>query len=99
MPDLYAVNLCLQERPEQDWPEGVRAVDATHSLDKAGLLQNQINSFLVDPGRRLHGVNSPKSRTGLMEYDWVPRNLRQKSTVVQIAHSPMKRDERAAMHD
>ena len=38
MPDLYAINLHLQQRLELDWREEIRAVEAARWLDKAGLL-------------------------------------------------------------
>lgn len=41
MPDLYAVNLHLQLRLEQDWREEVRAPEAARRLDMAGLLTDQ----------------------------------------------------------
>ena len=50
MPDLYAINLHLQERLERDWREEVRAAEAARWLDKAGLLKNCKNGL---PLRRL----------------------------------------------
>ena len=41
MPDLYAINLHLQQRLEQDWREEVRAPEAALWLDKAGLLTDR----------------------------------------------------------
>ena len=38
MTDLYAINLHLQKRLEQDWREEVRAPEAASWLDQAGLL-------------------------------------------------------------
>lgn len=50
MPDLYAINLHLQERLERDGREEVGAVEAARWLDKAGLLRNYRNGL---PLRRL----------------------------------------------
>ncbi|MYF08575.1 MAG: hypothetical protein F4089_06365 [Gammaproteobacteria bacterium] len=50
MPDLYAINLHLQERLERDWRGEVRAVEAARWLDKARLLRNHKNGL---PLRRL----------------------------------------------
>ena len=50
MPDLYAINLHLQQRLELDWREEVRAVEAARWLDKADLLRNHKNGL---PLRRL----------------------------------------------
>ena len=40
MPDLYAINLHLQQRLELDWIEEVRAAKAARWLDEAGLLRD-----------------------------------------------------------
>lgn len=40
MPDLYNINLHLQETLERDWLDEVRAVEAAHWLDEVGLLKN-----------------------------------------------------------
>ena len=50
MPDLYAINIHLQERLESDWREEVRAPEAAHWLDEAGLLKNYKSGL---PLRRL----------------------------------------------
>ena len=50
MPDLYAINLHLQQRLEREWCEEVRAVEATVWLGDAGLLRNYKNGL---PLRRL----------------------------------------------
>ena len=54
MPDLYAINLHLQERLEQEWREEVRAVEAAVWLGDAGLLRNYKKGSL----------NSPRNRSG-----------------------------------
>ena len=43
MPDLYTINLCLQERLEADWRKEVDASKATRWLHEAGLLPNGRN--------------------------------------------------------
>ena len=50
MPDLYAINLHLQDRLEREWREEVRAVEAAVWLGDAGLLRNYKNGL---PLRRL----------------------------------------------
>ena len=45
MPDLYAINLHLQERLEQDWRKEVGVVEAAGWLDKAGLLPDRENGL------------------------------------------------------
>ena len=50
MPDLYAINLHLQERLEREWREEVRAVEAAVWLGDAGILRNYKNGL---PLRRL----------------------------------------------
>ncbi len=50
MPDLYAINLHIQQRLELDWLEEVHAVKAARWLDEAGLLRNYRSGL---PLRRL----------------------------------------------
>ena len=45
MPDLYAINLHLQQRLEREWREEVRAVEAARWLDKTGLLRDCKSGF------------------------------------------------------
>ncbi|MDD9991211.1 MAG: hypothetical protein OXP75_05395 [Rhodospirillales bacterium] len=75
MPDLYAINLHLQERLERDWREEVRAVDAARWLDKAGLLRNDKNGRplrrLLRAGRIAGQEQRPNQKNGA----WFIRRL------------------------
>ncbi len=75
MPDLYAINLHLQERLEQEWHEEVRAVEAARWLDKASLLRNRKNGLplrrLLCAGRIAGQVQRPNRKNGA----WFVRRL------------------------
>ena len=75
MPDLYAINIHLQERLEQDWREEVRAVEAARWLDKAGLLRNYKNGLplrrLLRAGRIAGQEQRPNQKNGA----WFIRRL------------------------
>ena len=75
MPDLYAINIHLQERLEQDRREEVRAVEAARWLDKAGLLRNYNNGLplrrLLRAGRIAGQEQRPNQKNGA----WFIRRL------------------------
>ena len=75
MPDLYAINIHLQERLEQDGCEEVRAVEAARWLDKAGLLRNYNNGLplrrLLRAGRIAGQEQRPNQKNGA----WFIRRL------------------------
>ena len=75
MPDLYAINIHLQERLEQDWREEVRAVEAARWLDEAGLLRNHKNGLplrrLLRAGRIAGQEQRPNQKNGT----WFIRRL------------------------
>ena len=75
MPDLYAINLHLQERLEQEWHEEVRAPEAARWLDKASLLRNYKNGLplrrLLRAGRIAGQVQRPNRKNGA----WFVRRL------------------------
>ena len=50
MPDLYAIDLHLQQWLEREWREEVRAVEAARWLDRTGLLRDYKSGL---PLRRL----------------------------------------------
>lgn len=68
MPDLYAVNLHLQERLERDWRGEVRAPKAARWLDEAGLLHNYKNGLplrgLLRAGRIAGQQQRPNTKGG-----------------------------------
>ena len=68
MPDLYAINLHLQERLERDWRDEVRAPEAACWLDEAGLLRNYKNGLplrrLLRAGRIAGQEQNPNQKRG-----------------------------------
>ena len=75
MPDLYAINLHLQERLEQDWRDEVRAPEAARWLDKAGLLTDRKGGLplrnLLRAGRIAGQEQRPDEKNGT----WFIRRL------------------------
>ena len=75
MPDLYAINLHLQQRLELDWREEVRAIEAARWLDKADLLRNHKNGLplrrLLRAGRIAGQQQRPNRKNGA----WFIRRL------------------------
>ena len=75
MPDLYAINLHLQQRLELDWREEVRAVEAARWLDKAGLLPDRKGGLplrnLLRAGRIAGQQQRPDKKNGM----WFIRRL------------------------
>jgi len=75
MPDLYAINLHLQERLERDWRDEVRAPEAARWLDKAGLLRDDKNGLplrrLLRAGRIAGQEQRPDKKNGA----WFIRRL------------------------
>ena len=75
MPDLYAINLYLQERLERDWRDEVRAPEAARWLDKAGLLTDRKGGLplrnLLRAGRIAGQEQRPDKKNGT----WFIRRL------------------------
>ena len=75
MPDLYAINLHLQERLESDWRDEVRAPEAAGWLDKAGLLTDRKDGLplrnLLRAGRIAGQQQRPDKKNGT----WFIRRL------------------------
>lgn len=75
MPDLYAINLHLQERLERDWRDEVGAVEAARWLDKAGLLTDRKEGLplrdLLRTGRIAGQMQCPDNKNG----KWFIRRL------------------------
>lgn len=68
MPDLYAINLHLQRRLEQDWREEVRAAEAARWLHEAGLLADRKDGLplrnLLRKGRIAGQEQRPDHKNG-----------------------------------
>ncbi len=68
MLDLYAINLHLQERLEQEWRDEVRAVEASVWLDEAGLLADRKKGLplrgLLRAGRIAGQKQHPNNKNG-----------------------------------
>ena len=75
MPDLYAINLHLQERLERDWCEEVRAVEAARWLDEAGLLRNHKNGLPLRRLLRAGRIAGQKQRPDRKYGAWFIRRL------------------------
>ena len=75
MPDLYAINLHLQERLERDWRDKACASEAAYWLDKAGLLRDYGNGLplrrLLRAGRIAGQEQYPNHKYG----SWLIRRL------------------------
>lgn len=75
MPDLYAINLHLQERLESDWRDEVRAPEAARWLDQARLLRDDKNGLplrrLLRAGRIAGQEQRPNRKNGA----WFIRRL------------------------
>ncbi len=75
MPDLYAINLHLQQRLELDWREEVRAPEAARWLDKASLLTDRKGGLplrnLLRAGRIAGQQQRPDEKNGT----WFIRRL------------------------
>ncbi len=75
MPDLYTINIHLQERLEQDWRDEVRAPEAARWLDEASLLKNHNNGLplrrLLRAGRIAGQQQRPNRKNGA----WFIRRL------------------------
>ena len=84
MPDLYAINLHLQERLEADWRKEVDASRAAHWLQEAGLLPNGRNGSelrqLLEAGRIAGQQWRPDRDGGL----WWIRRLAQSRDIQSI---------------
>ena len=75
MPDLYAINLHLQERLEREWRDEARAVEAARWLDKQGLLPDRKKGLplrgLLRAGRIAGQEQRPNKKNG----SWFIRRL------------------------
>ena len=93
MPDLYAINLHLQQRLELDWREEVRAVEAARWLDKAGLLTDRKGGLplrnLLRAGRIAGQEQRPNRKNGA----WFIRRLAasRDPDAIRDAHERLRR--------
>ena len=75
MPDLYAINLHLQERLEQEWRDEVRAVEAARWLDKEGLLTDRKKGLPLRGLLRAGRVAGQEQRPDQKNGSWWIRRL------------------------
>ncbi len=75
MPDLYAINIRLQERLERGWLEEVGAVEAARWLDEAGLLRNHKNGLPLRKLLRAGRIAGQEQRPNRKNGAWFIRRL------------------------
>lgn len=75
MPDLYAINLHLQERLERGWRDEVRAAEAAVWLHEAGLLQNRKNGLPLQDLLRAGRIAGQEQRPNEKNDSWFIRRL------------------------
>ena len=75
MPDLYAINLHLQERLERDWREEVRAGEAADWLDRTGLLADRQGGLLLRTLLRAGRIAGQEQRPNKKNGAWWIRRL------------------------
>ena len=75
MPDLYAINLHLQERLERDWRDDVRAPEAARWLDNAGLLTDRRGGLPLRNLLRAGRIAGQEQRSDKKNGTWFIRRL------------------------
>ena len=75
MPDLYVINLHLQQRLERDWREEVRAVEAARWLDRAGILRDYRNGVSLRRLLRTGRIAGQEQRPNRKNGAWFIRRL------------------------
>ena len=75
MPDLYAINLHLQERLERDWRDDVRAPEAARWLDDAGLLTDRKGGLPLRNLLRAGRIAGQQQRPDKKDGTWFIRRL------------------------
>ena len=75
MPDLYAINLHLQERLERNWRDDVRAPEAARWLDKAGLLPDRKGGLPLRNLLRAGRIAGQEQRPNRKNGKWFIRRL------------------------
>ena len=75
MPDLYAINLHLQERLERDWRDEVRAPEAARWLDNAGLLTDRKAGLPLRTLLRAGRIAGQEQRPDKKNGTWFIRRL------------------------
>ena len=88
MPDLYAINLHLQERLEQEWRDEVRAVEAARWLDKEGLLTDRKKGLPLRGLLRAGRVAGQEQRPDQKNGSWWIRRLAESCDQYAIRQSP-----------
>ena len=75
IPDLYAINLHLQERLEQEWREEVRAAEAADWLDEAGLLPDRKKGLPLRDLLRAGRIAGQEQRPNTKNGSWFVRRI------------------------
>ena len=75
MPDLYAINLHLQERLESDWRDEVQAPEAARWLDEAGLLTDRKGGLPLRNLLRAGRIAGQQQRPDKNNGTWFIRRL------------------------
>ena len=75
MPDLYAINLHLQEGLERDWRDDVRAPEAARWLDNAGLLSDRKGGLPLRNLLRAGRIGGQEQRPDKKNGTWFIRRL------------------------
>ena len=93
VPDLYAINLHLQERLERERREEVRAAEAAVWLDSAGLLRNYKNGLPLRRLLRAGRIAGQQQRLDRKNGSWWIRRLAESGDpmAIQQARQRMRR--------
>ena len=75
MPDLYAINLHLQQRLEKDWREKVRAPEAARWLHESGLLADRQGGQPLRNRLRKGRIAGQEQRPDKKNKSWFIRRL------------------------
>ena len=75
MPDLYNINLHLQERLEHEWRDEVRAVEAAGWLDEVGLLRDRKRGLPLRNLLRAGHIAGQEQRPNKKNGSWFIRRL------------------------
>ena len=93
MPDLYAINLYLQERLEREWREEIRAVEAARWLHEAGLLPDRKKGLPLRNLLRAGHIAGQEQRPNKKNASWWIRRLAESREphAIQQARERMRR--------
>ena len=91
MPDLYAINIHLQERLEQDWRDDVPAPEAARWLDKAGLLTDRKGGLPLRNLLRAGRIAGQEQRPNEKDGSWLIRRLADDPDTIPKARERLRR--------